>query len=65
MNKVLILGAGLVVIAGAVLPDATAFGATFGLEAGLLVIAAVIAMKVLQTIPDRRQMPSGLAISGE
>jgi BCD family chlorophyll transporter-like MFS transporter len=60
-----LLGAVLVDIARTVLADATAFGATFALEAGLFVIAAVIAMKVLQTIPDRRQMPSGLAIPGE
>jgi BCD family chlorophyll transporter-like MFS transporter len=60
-----LLGAVLVDIARTVLPDATAFGATFALEAGLFVIAAVIAMRVLQTIPDRRQVPSGLAIPGE
>lgn len=60
-----LLGAVLVDAARTVLPDATAFGATFALEAGLFVIAAVIAMRVLQTIPDRRQVPSGLAIPGE
>jgi hypothetical protein len=47
-----------------VLPDATAFGLTFAFEAGLFVIAAAIALRVLQTIPDRR-IPSGLAIPGE
>ncbi len=60
-----LLGAVLVDAARTVLPDVTAFGATFALEAGLFVIAAVIAMRVLQTIPDRRQVPSGLAIPGE
>ena len=60
-----LLGAVLVDIARTVLPDVTAFGVTFALEAGLFVIAAVIAMRVLQTIPDRRQVPSGLAIPGE
>lgn len=60
-----LLGAVLVDVGRSVLPDATAFGATFAFEAGLFVIAAAIAMKVLQSIPDRRSMPSGLAIPGE
>ncbi len=60
-----LLGAVLVDLGRTVLPDATAFGATFALEAGLFVISAAIALRVLQTIPDRRQMPAGLAIPGE
>ena len=57
-------GAVLVDLGSTVLPDATAFGLTFAFEAGLFVIAAAIALRVLQTIPDRR-IPSGLAIPGE
>jgi MFS transporter, BCD family, chlorophyll transporter len=60
-----LLGAVLVDLGRTALPDATAFGLTFALEAGLFVISAVIALRVLQTIPDRRPMPAGLAIPGE
>lgn len=60
-----LLGAVLVDIARTWLPDATAFGLTFALEAVLFVIAAGIALRVLQTISDRRRVPVGLAIPGE
>jgi MFS transporter, BCD family, chlorophyll transporter len=60
-----LLGAVLVDLGRTVLPDASAFGLTFGFEAGLFLLSAVIALKVLQTIPDRRGMPSGLVIPGE
>jgi BCD family chlorophyll transporter-like MFS transporter len=58
-------GAVLVDLGRTVLPDATAFGATFAFEAGLFVVSAAIAMRVLRTLPDRRRMPAGLAIPGE
>jgi BCD family chlorophyll transporter-like MFS transporter len=60
-----LLGAVLVDLGRTVLLDATAFGLTFALEAGLFLISAAIALRVLQTIPDRRPMPAGLAIPGE
>ena len=59
-----LLGAVLVDVARAVLPDPTAFGLTFAFEALLFVVAAGIALRVLHTIPDRR-MPAGLAVPGE
>jgi MFS transporter, BCD family, chlorophyll transporter len=48
-----------------VFPDALAFGLTFGIEAALFLISAALALKVLQTIPDRRPSPTGLVIPGE
>jgi MFS transporter, BCD family, chlorophyll transporter len=58
-------GAVLVDLGRTILPDAAAFGGTFALEAALFLISAAIGLRVLQTIPDRRQMPAGLAIPGE
>jgi MFS transporter, BCD family, chlorophyll transporter len=58
-------GAVLVDLGRTILPDAAAFGVTFALEAALFLISAAIGLRVLQTIPDRRQMPAGLAIPGE
>jgi BCD family chlorophyll transporter-like MFS transporter len=58
-------GALLVDLWRTLLPDAEAFGLTFAIEAGLFVLSAAIALRVLQTIPDRRRMPAGLAIPGE
>jgi MFS transporter, BCD family, chlorophyll transporter len=48
-----------------VFPDALAFGLTFGIEAALFLLSAALALKVLQTIPDRRPSPTGLVIPGE
>jgi BCD family chlorophyll transporter-like MFS transporter len=60
-----LLGAVLVDLGRTALPDAAAFGLTFAVEAGLFLIAAAIALRVLQTIPDRRHLPEGLVLPGE
>ncbi|THD85591.1 MFS transporter [Aliigemmobacter aestuarii] len=58
-------GAVLVDLARQALPDAQAFGLTFGFEAALFVISAIIALKVIETMPGRRPVASGLAVPGE
>jgi BCD family chlorophyll transporter-like MFS transporter len=55
-------GAGFVDLLRFVLPDASAFGAVFLIEAGLFIAAAVMALRIMQT---QAYSPQGALVPGE
>ncbi len=58
-------GAALVDILRHTLPDAAAFGATFTLEALIFVLAAILAVRVIETEPRRAPPAPAFAVPGE
>jgi BCD family chlorophyll transporter-like MFS transporter len=58
-------GAALVDILRHTLPDAAAFGATFAIEAMIFVLAAIIAVRVIETEPRRAPRTPAFAVPGE
>lgn len=58
-------GAALVDVLRHTLPDAAAFGATFTIEALIFVLAAILAVRVIETEPRRAHPAPAFAVPGE
>lgn len=58
-------GAALVDLLRHTLPDASAFGATFAIEALIFVLAAILAVRVIETEPRRASRAPAFAVPGE